>query len=142
MRSPRRRTTAGTLAIIGLLAIVGCTPQQETQASAEAALCASLSAFGDSLQTLEDMDPATASVEDVQAARADIQSAWDDVVEQAADIPEADQAAVDSAWSGVAQAIDDFPTDAPIEEGLTAVQESASGVRSAYQEMSNGVGCS
>ena len=91
--------------------------QQESQPSAEAAVCASVSAFGTAIQDFRDLDPATASIEDVQAARDDIQAAWDQVKSEATDLTEADEAAVDEAWNGVAQSIDDFPSDEPIEDG-------------------------
>jgi hypothetical protein len=124
-----------------VLFVASACAQQESQPSAEAALCASVSAFGTSIQDFRDLDPATASIEDVQAARDDIQTAWDQVKSEATDLSEADEAAVDTAWNGVAQSIDDFPSDEPIEDGLATVQDAAGDVQTAFQEMADGLGC-
>jgi hypothetical protein len=115
--------------------------EQETQPSAEAEVCTSVAAFGTALQDFRDLDPATASIEDVQAARDDIQAAWDQVKAEATDLSEADEAAVDEAWNAVSQSVDDFPTDEPIEDGLATVQDAAGEVQTAHQEMADGLGC-
>ena len=123
-----------------VLAVTACT-QEETQPSAETAVCTSVSELGTAIQDFRDIDPATASIEDVQAARDDIQGAWDQVKAEATDLSEADEAAIDDAWNGVAQSIDDFPTDEPIEDGLASVQEATGAVQTAHQEMADGLGC-
>ena len=124
-----------------LLVATACTPQQESQPSAEAAVCASVAALGTALQDFRDLDPATASMDDVDAARGEIQAAWDEVKSQATDLNQADEAAVDDAWNAVAQSIDEFPSDEPIEEGLASVQDAVGGVQTAHQEMADGLGC-
>ena len=59
----------------------------------------------------------------------------------AADVPEADDAAVDAAWEEVSTAIDDFSSDVPASEALVPVQEAAGEVQAAYEQMRDGVGC-
>ena len=140
MQHSRARFFAAMGLAIALLATTACM-EQESQPSAEAAVCASVSALGASLQDFRDLDPATASIEDVQGARDDIQAAWDQVKSEATDLTEADEAAVDQAWNGVAQSIDDFPSDEPIEDGLASVQDAAGDVQTAFQEMADGLGC-
>ena len=140
MQYSRARFFAAMGLAIALLAATACM-EQESQPSAEAAVCASVSALGASLQDFRDLDPATASIEDVQGARDDIQAAWDQVKSEATDLTEADEAAVDQAWNGVAQSIDDFPSDEPIEDGLASVQDAAGDVQTAFQEMADGLGC-
>jgi hypothetical protein len=137
------RAAAVGFAPLMAVAIGACSPTASptTQGDAEAQLCTSLGAFGDSLQAIEDLDASTASVEDVQAAKDDAQAAWDQVREDAAAVSEADDTAVDTAWQGVATAVDEFPTDVPVEEAVDTVQAAASGVRSAYDEMQDGLGC-
>jgi hypothetical protein len=134
------RFGATLLALAGILAVAGCT-QEQSQASAEADLCGSLSAFGDSLQALEDLDPATASADDVQAAREDIDAAWEDVAAAAQDVSEADEAALETAWSELSSEIQDIPTDQPIADVLADLQSTAGEVRGVYQEMADGSGC-
>ncbi len=58
------RRLAGAALILAIVA--ACTPASD-QPSAEQALCDSLAAFGDSVQAIADTDPATDSVEDLQA---------------------------------------------------------------------------
>jgi hypothetical protein len=140
MQHSRTRFFAATGLGLVLLVATACQ-QQESQPSAEAAVCASVSAFGTSIQDFRDLDPATASIEDVQAARDDIQAAWDQVKSEATDLTEADEAAVEEAWNSVSQSIDDFPSDEPIEDGLASVQDAAGGVQTAFQEMADGLGC-
>ena len=139
MQLGRTRFFAATGLGLVLLVATACQ-QQESQPSAEAAVCTSVSAFGTAIQDFRDLDPATASVEDVQAARDDIQAAWDQVKSEATDLTEADEAAVDEAWNGVSQSVDDFPSDEPIEDGLASVQEAAGGVRTAFGEKADGLG--
>ena len=137
----RRVATVG-IAAVAVFALSACTqPSPTTQADAEGQLCTDLDAFSASLTALTDLDPATASVEDVQAAQASVQSSWDTVKASAADVSEADDTAVEAAWQGVVTAINDIPTDVPMSEALDPVQTAADGVRSAYDEMRNGVGC-
>jgi hypothetical protein len=141
MMIPRRLAALG-LAGVAVLALSACTePSPTSQADAEGQLCTDLDAFGTALRGLTDLDPATATVEDVDATRASIQDAWDAVKESAADVGEADDTAVEAAWQDVATAIDDIPTDVPISEAIGPVQTAADAVRSAFDEMSNGVGC-
>jgi gamma-glutamyl:cysteine ligase YbdK (ATP-grasp superfamily) len=139
------RNRNGLLAAMGatlvLIVATACTEQQESQPSAEAAVCTSVAALGTALQDFRDLDPATASIDDVQAARDEIQAAWDQVTEEAVDLDQADEAAVQDALDGVFQSIDEFPTDEPIEDGLASVQDATGDVQTANQEMADGLGC-
>lgn len=132
------RRLAGAALI--LLIAAACTPASD-QPSAEQALCDSLAAFGDSVQAIADTDPATDSVEDLQAAGTAAQEAWDQVLLDAADVEAADEAAVDSAWSDLAAQIGDFSTDVPIEDAVAEIGASVDEVQGAYDEMRNGLGC-
>jgi hypothetical protein len=142
MTSLRHRAAAFAITALAVMTMAACTEAAPTdQADAEAALCDSLATFTTSLEEFRDLDPATASVEDVQAARGDIQEAWDAVRAAAADVPEADDAAVDAAWQEVATAIDDFEPDVAISEALVPLQEAAGEVQTARDEMRDGLGC-
>jgi hypothetical protein len=127
-------------AAILLIIVAACTPASE-QPTAEQELCDSLAAFGDSVQAIADTDPATDSVEDLQAAKDAAQEAWDQVLVDAADVEAADEAAVDSAWSDLAAQIGDFSTDVPIEDAVGEIESAVDEVQTAYGEMSNGLGC-
>ena len=134
------------LALGAVLGLAACSPgpaaTASTQAGAEAALCASLDAFGASVQTLVNTDPATASIEDVQASRAAVGTAWDAVKAAAATIPEADEAALETAFTGLAAAVDDAPTDVAIADVVASIKTAGAAIPAAVTEMKNGVGCS
>ena len=137
----RVRLLGPTLVAALAIAVVGCAPEQESQASAEADLCGALAAFGDELQAFQELDPATAGVEDVQAQREAIDAAWNDVVATGADIPEADEQALDEAWQALALDIQNIPQDQPSEAVLADLQSSADEVRAVQEEIENGVDC-
>jgi gamma-glutamyl:cysteine ligase YbdK (ATP-grasp superfamily) len=141
MHRNRNGLFAAMGATLVLIVATACTEQQESQPSAEAAVCTSVAALGTALQDFRDLDPATASIDDVQAARDEIQAAWDQVTAEAVDLDEADEAAVQDALDGVFQSIDEFPTDEPIEDGLASVQDATGDVQTANQEMADGLGC-
>jgi gamma-glutamyl:cysteine ligase YbdK (ATP-grasp superfamily) len=141
MHRNRNGLFAAMGATLVLIVATACTEQQESQPSAEAAVCTSVAALGTALQDFRDLDPATASIDDVQAARDEIQAAWDKVTAEAVDLDEADEAAVQDALDGVFQSIDEFPTDEPIEDGLASVQDATGDVQTANQEMADGLGC-
>ena len=137
----RVRILSATLVTALAIAVVGCAPEQEPQASAEADLCGSLAALGDEIQAFQDLDPATASLDDVQSQREAIDAAWRDVVAAGQDIPEADEAALDAAWQALALDIQNIPQDQPIEDVLADLQSSADEIRTVQEEIENGVDC-
>jgi hypothetical protein len=137
-----RRLAAVGIVGVAIVALSACTaPEPTSQVDAEGQLCTDLEAFGASLRGLTDLDPATASVEDVDAARASIQDSWDAVKASAEDVADADDTAVESAWQDVVTAIDAIPTDVPLSEAIGPVQTAADEVRGAFDEMQNGIGC-
>jgi hypothetical protein len=138
-----RRPALIGIAVVAAMTLAACNEVAPSdQPEAEGALCDSLTAFGASLTDFQDLDPATVSAEDVEAARDAIQEDLDAVKSAAADVSEADAAAVEAAWLGVSSSIDDFSTDVPISEAIVPVQEAAGDVQAAFDEMRDGVGCS
>jgi hypothetical protein len=129
---------AAAAAVLALA--VACTPASD-QPNAEQALCDSLSEFNASVQAIADLDPQTDSVEDVQAAAAAADDAWAEVEAAAADVAEADDAALGAAWSSLSQTITDLPTDAPIADNWETVQASIDDVQGVYGEMRDGLSC-
>jgi len=139
MRLTTPRVTAASLALaLGLVA--ACTPASD-QPSAEQALCDSLAAFTASVRAIGDLDPATDSIEDMQAAADAAQEQWGAVETAAAALEEADASAVEAAWTDLAQQIGDFSTDIPVSDALAEIGTGVDDVQGAYEEMSNGLGC-
>jgi hypothetical protein len=139
MARPSGWRYAGILIALGL-AVTACTPASE-QPSAEQALCDSLATFHDSVTAIADTDPTTDSIEDIQAAAATAGDAWTDVQTAAADVSEADDAALDAAWSALADDIANFSTDKPVTEAVSEVATGVTEVQSTYDEMRDGLGC-
>lgn len=138
---PHFRMPFIAVAALSLVLAVACTPASD-QPSAEDALCDSLTAFGDSVQAIADLDPATDSVEDAQAAADAAQDAWTQVETDAAAVGEADEAAVSAAWSTLADTITNLPTDVPLSEAWDGVQAAVDDVQGVYGDMRDGLGCS
>jgi hypothetical protein len=139
LRLTMLRTGTVAVAITAALVSAGCT--QDSQASAEAVLCDSLATFGESLEAFAALDPATASIEDIRAARTTMRNAWDLVVVDAAAVTAADEGALEDAWTGLSDAVDDIPTDQPAAEALDTLEPAKDAVQSAYDEMANGLAC-
>ncbi len=143
MNTLRSRAAAIGIATLTAVALSACMQEAapSSQVDAEAQLCTSLAAFGTALGGIGDLDVTTSSAEDVEAARDAIQVAWDQVKEDAAAVPEADETAVEESWQTVVAAVDNIATDVPIEEALVPVQEAVDGVQANFDEMRDGVGC-
>jgi hypothetical protein len=135
-----RSAAKPALVLAVAVALAACT-QEQSQASAEADLCASLDAFGVALQDFQDLDPASASTEDVEAAREDIDAALEDVTAAASGVSEADEAALQTAWGELADDLENIPDDEAIADVLAGLQATAGEVRGVYQEMLDGSGC-
>lgn len=136
------RTFAPRLMVgaIALALVVGCN-QASDQSSAEQALCDSLAAFHASVAAITDLSPETASIDDLNAAKDAAQEAWDQVKTDAAEVSQADEAALEAAWNGLADAITGLPTDVAMADAMDTVQAAADEVESAYGEMRDGLGC-
>jgi hypothetical protein len=130
-------TLAGAMSI----ALVACGGDDETQAEAETSVCTSLASFQTAVTAFRDLDPATATQEEYDAAADDVRSAWDDVLSESGDLNEADFSALESAYDELDSAIDDIPDDVPVADAIGTVQPQVDAVRAARDEMANGLGC-
>jgi hypothetical protein len=127
--------------VLAAMSAIGACQSAPSQPAAEAAVCASLAALGGAVDDFAALTPGTASVDDVKAAKDAIGTAWNGVRGAVSALAEADAAAVDTAWNGLSQAVDDIPSDVPIDQAISTVKPAADDVRTAYGEMRNGLGC-
>jgi hypothetical protein len=147
VRRPRKRgrwlRAASLVAVVGAtaIALVACGGDDETQAEAETSVCTSLASFGTAVAAFRDLDPASATQEQYDAAADDVRSAWDDVQSEAGDLNEADFSALETAYDDLDQAIEDIPDDVPVADAIGTVQPQVDAVRTARDEMANGLGC-
>lgn len=132
----------GMVLVACVLPACGAQGQSPTaQANANEALCASLATFRSSVEDLLALDPSTASLDDVKAARRDIEQAWADVLSTAGETVISAQTDVEDAWSGLAEAVDDVRSDEPISEALASIRAQAEEVQAAYAGIADDVGC-
>ena len=132
----------GMVLVACVLPACGAQGQSPTaQASTNEALCASLATFRSSVEDLLALDPSTASLDDVKAARRDIEQAWADVLSSAGETVINAQTDVEDAWSGLAEAVDDVRSDEPISEALASIRAQAEEVQAAYAGIADDVGC-
>jgi hypothetical protein len=141
--SMRKRLTlivaACSLAVVAAACSGGATPTP--QAAAEAAVCTALTEFGNQVDQLKALDPATATAEDVAAQRDAIATSWAAVKTSLEGVKGADQAALTAAWTGLETALKNIPTDVPIATAVDAVKAAAVPVKAAYVEIGNGINC-
>src|SRR5512134_418895 len=97
MRFPARRSGALVVVAAVALAVGGCAGE-ESQPSAEAALCESLAAFAGGLNALSNIDPPTQSTEEIFNTRQFVEESWQLVKIEVEDVAEADDAALEAAW--------------------------------------------
>ena len=137
-----RTVSPRLLAGAAILVLAAACASPSSQGDAEQQLCDSLAAFGTSVQTIADFDPATDSIDDLQADASAANDAWDQVKTDAANVSSADDAALDAAWGDLYDSITNIQTDVPAADAKDQIAASVDDVQGVYDEMRNGVGCS
>ena len=125
-------------AAFGLAACGG--DDEDSQASAEQELCASLASFSAAVVNLQGLSPESTK-DDISGARDDIASALDDVKSDAEDVASADTEALENAHDDLSSAVDDLPGDTTVAQGLEDLKPQVTAVANTYREMYNGAGC-
>jgi hypothetical protein len=128
----------GAAIVIGLLA----NRAGESQQTAQDNFCSSLSALESSINSLEALDPTSASKEDYQNAVSGIESDWDQVKTDAQDLAQVDMSTLDSAWDDFKSSVDDVPDDASVSDALNDVSQSAQDLTSTVKSTLSGPDCS
>ena len=113
---------------------------EESQASAEQDLCASLASFSAAVVNLQGLSP-DSTKDDIEEARDNVKSAWDDVKSKAQDVASADTEALENAEDDLRSAVDDLPDDTTVAQGLEALKPQLTAVAQTYREIYNGAGC-
>jgi hypothetical protein len=111
------------------------------QTAAEAKACDAIQTWSDEMHKLGAIDTTTASVDDVKAQVLAIKNAWASVKTALQDVSVADKQAVEDAGKGLETAVDNVQTNVPIAQMVDSVQSAAEPLRSVYQQMDNGLGC-
>jgi hypothetical protein len=140
-RSPWR---AGALALVAAAALVGgatACDDEESAATAEQNLCASMEGLSSAILVVQALDLETATRDDLESARDGIESAWQRVAEDAGDVADADTAALDDAREALDDAVSDVPDDATPREALDEVRPEATALAQTWRQVFDGLGC-
>jgi hypothetical protein len=114
----------------------------ESSETAKANFCDSLSDFSTTVTSYQDLDPTTATNDELNSAAEDIENAWDDVVNEAEDWTNADDNALTEAYDDLYWAVQWIPGDYTVAESLEALEPELSAFPQAFKETFDGSGCS
>ena len=136
-----RYTLAALVACLALVGAVACGDDDESQATAEENLCASLEGFSAALANVEGvqlLDPdANQANTSVQRARA----TWSGAQAAAEDVQEADANALSSAVDDLESTAQNLPSGSTPAEIRQALEPQLAAVYTAFNEMYDGLEC-
>ena len=113
----------------------------ESSAEAKTNFCNSLRDFNTTVTSYQGLDPATATIDQREAAADDIESAWADVENEAEDWADADDNALTEAYDDLYWATQDLDGDLTVGESLQELEPELSAIPGAFQETFDGSGC-
>jgi len=138
MMSRVAKLVALVMVVLALaLTVVACGDEQ-TPEEARQQLVTDLQAFEVTVTNLKSLS-ATSTVDEWKAAKEEAQTAWTKVVESAAAVKEAEVGEVETAWDNLAKSVDDLDADASLQEALPTLTEELAALRSAYDDLYNGL---
>jgi hypothetical protein len=137
---------AGTFALVALIVagFAGLAFALDTESSAEAKadFCESLDNLSSTVMSYEGIDPLTATNDELDEAADDIESAWNEVEDDAEDWANAYDNELGQAYDDLYWEIQTLPGDNTIAENLEDVEDELAAFPSAFQETFDGSGCS
>ena len=138
----KRILVLGAVLLLSVFGVVACGDDDESQATAEENLCASLEGFSAALanvQGVQLLNPdANQATRPVRGARA----TWSGVQAAAQDVQEADVNALNSAVDDLESAAQDLPSGSRPAQIRQALQPQLTAVYTAFNEMYDGLECS
>jgi hypothetical protein len=138
----RRLLAATVIALVAVFGAAACGDDDDSgQSAAETEVCDSLEGFGAALDNVEGVqlrDP-TANANNISLKR--VEATWSGVEQSARDLSEADAEAVDSALEDFQAAVDDLEKPISIQQARTELQPQLDALKSAFDQMRNGIQC-
>jgi hypothetical protein len=119
---------------------IACEDDEKTAQEAEAQLCQDLDKLAQARAQFDNLS-STSTVDDVRNANEAYNDALSDVVDSARDVQGVQTQAIQDAYDDLAQAIDDIPGDATIEQALTSIESQVAAVDAAWAQALGGVDC-
>ena len=133
------RRTTGVLVGLMILVTAACsseTPEENTQAA-----CGAAEELTVALDNLDMTLTPDATVEEVQTARDEVRTAWQDLDAAADAVAEDRGQALEDAWSGFAESVDDLSGDATIADAAESLRDDAVEVQEARDAVAEDLGC-
>lgn len=127
---------------MGSVAAIAYAYDPESSAEAKADFCQSLSDLSSTVMVYGELDPQTATDDQLHRAVLDIDDAWNEVVDDAYDWANADDNELDKVLDDLYWDIQLVSGDNPTAESLEAVEDELSALAEAYRDMIDGSGCS
>ena len=130
--------------LVGLALLVGggaVACGDDDDASAEEQYCEALDGLEASIAELTALDPATASIDQIDEARDDIRSSLEDVDAAAEDVGSERIDELDGAVEDLEGAVDDVSGDATVPEALEEIAPSVQTVEQSFQAAFEEVDC-
>jgi hypothetical protein len=90
---------------------------------------------------LRDLDPATATAEEVQTTAYEVAGSWQTLEQQARILADAESGQFDLAAEALKDAYDDLPEDTSPSDALTQLQPEIAAVQSAWSSLNSKLGC-
>lgn len=135
-----RRTIAALMCSLALAAPLTACSNTDTQEEAESAVCTSLAEVKTAAAGVKSLD-ATSTVDEVQAAQDALETAIAGLRANAADLNEADLAALEAAGDEIEKAVADVSGNDTLGEASASITSSTTALDAAVTEMENGVQC-
>lgn len=126
----------GTAALVMLMSACG-----QSTAEAKADFCDSLDDFSSSAMSYQGLDPRTATNSDVGAAADNLESAWDEVQDDALDFYYADDNELTEAYDDLYDAAQSLPADNTAAENLEDLEPELEAIPDAFWATFDGSGC-
>ena len=133
---PRRRQLGTAFAFVFTAAALAACGGGGSAETVDAALvCDDIAVLDESIQALEDLVPATATVEDYRDAWDTIEDAYQVVIADREALSEANATALTDAHDDLSAAIEDLPDDANVAEAVASLQPHVEALRSAHDSV-------
>jgi L-alanine-DL-glutamate epimerase-like enolase superfamily enzyme len=128
---------AATLGTAVML-LTGCTssPQEDVSTA-----CTAAAAHGAALKSFQESLSPDATVEQVKAARDEVQKTYDDMVDAAEEVSQDRANALEQAWDELDKAVEDIPDDATLQQAADSLKNEAADVESARSDVASELNC-
>ncbi|NUL44355.1 hypothetical protein F7P69_04000 [Cellulosimicrobium funkei] len=118
--------------------LTGCSSSPEENVSTA---CEASDAYAAALQSFKDTLSPEATVEEVRAARDEVRTTHDDLVEAAEEVAEDRLEDLDSAEDGLHEAVEDLPDDVTMADATGDLESQASEVETARNAVAEELSC-